>query len=1044
MASVLVNTRETSEDQLDWLQKHRAREVDQLRKENGQLCGELQRLRAQLAQLKNLEEKAQRHERQELQLQKGVEEMQVELDQSEQRCEQQQQQISGLQEQLTTAKANEAELESLRERVRRSDEDLRVLNAKVMDLTAEREEAKRQLIRSDKVCTELLQEMKDRQVALELLKQENKELQLAERSRLENHQHEIQVLKNEIHQLITECQSLRHQVSDSNKAQELFEERLKSKDQQIQTQDVELQRSRREAEEIKNEWEARWTKAQEEVAVLQKELHEKVRMEHELKEKASILEAQVQHHLQEEHRLRQDVLRLQTLADERGLTVEKVQKREDSSTEKASELQKRLQELQASLLAERSKLRETEGELHRARESLSFARKELDDVKLQGEVARREALRRSDEKVAEELSHTQQLASARARRAEEQVADRDAEIMRLDRELVQCRGHLAQRDKEATQLAMELRAAGLREGVLEQALEQAAKHKVKAEASWHQARRQLQELSAGAQLRPESFAARRHLGAFTDSPGRLRLGRQVDLDGRPLRRAVPPRATSEPRSVNVRSPVRGEQRVAEPLTEPAARVSRSLLPQEPVSSSSEPLERTWHPEEGQLRHSWPEGLEMWQDRSVEAPERELDGLPSVPSEEFQPKELRVRLPSMLPQEDELQEHPGVPDPLRRLPEDSQVRSRCSQAQLDLWKRRLQSLDQRQLLLEVWHAWSSTAKVFAFRARLELVLLDELRLAKVREEAKLDPRGYLATQLRSSHWPEGTGPAEPDPPIEGFAESKLASLKSFIFEFRQRVAESVAELPGASQAAYGLEGSQALVKTLELGRGAFGRLLHAALFLYQKLRTLVPTELEVTMRDPLSRLVPVPFYVLPYKVPPKIRLAVQEVGQQRSVGGLARSLARGGRARPGSQLEELQDLMPLCASDRTAMPGFLAQLLRIRGDAVGGFSAPSHEPQVPEADQPPRALAGGPGYRDGLDQLVVDALTVYMSGWRLSRGAGTAVPSSTAPAPPDAAPLEARAVSEPTVAPASGSRRARSQGDPRHGMKLRLGPDRPLD
>eukprot|EP00913_Durusdinium_trenchii_P023095 g21681.t1 len=438
-------------------------------------------------------------------------------------------------------------------------------------------------------------------------------------------------------------------------------------------------------------------------------------------EKASILEAQVQHHLQEEHRLRQDgfekmkndVLRLQTLADERGLTVEKVQKREDSSTEKASELQKRLQELQAS-------------------ESLSFARKELDDVKLQGEVARREALRRSDEKVA----------------------DRDAEIMRLDRELVQCRGHLAQRDKEATQLAMELRAAGLREGVLEQALEQAAKHKVKAEATWDswgltaflrriltpwffdpQARRQLQELSAGAQLRPESFAARRHLGAFTDSPGRLRLGRQVDLDGRPLRRAVPPRATSEPRSVNVRSPVRGEQRVAEPLTEPAARVMsyRSIL--------------------------------AFQILFV-------------------------------------------------------VRSRCSQAQLDLWKRRLQSLDQRQLLLEVWHAWSATAKVFAFRARLELVLLDELRLAKVREE-------------------DATRDAK------GFAESKLASLKSFIFEFRQRVAESVAELPGASQAAYGLEGSQALVKTLELGRGAFGRLLHAALFLYQKLRSLLRLNMLVT-------------------------------------------------------------------------------------------------------------------------------------------------------------------------------------------------------
>lgn len=46
-------------------------------------------------------------------------------------------------------------------------------------------------------------------------------------------------------------------------------------------------------------------------------------------------------------------------------------------------------------------------------------------------------------------------------------------------------------------------------------------------------------------------------------------------------------------------------------------------------------------------------------------------------------------------------------------------------------------------------------------------------------------------------------------------------RGFIFEFRQRVAESVAELPGASQAAYGLEGSQALVKTLELGGEPIG-------------------------------------------------------------------------------------------------------------------------------------------------------------------------------------------------------------------------------
>eukprot|EP00435_Cladocopium_sp_Y103_P001752 s1642_g1.t1 len=70
------------------------------------------------------------------------------------------------------------------------------------------------------------------------------------------------------------------------------------------------------------------------------------------KEKVCILESQVQQHLAEASRLRQDVLRLQTLADERGLTVEKVQKREDNSSEKASEMQKRLQETQSALLTE--------------------------------------------------------------------------------------------------------------------------------------------------------------------------------------------------------------------------------------------------------------------------------------------------------------------------------------------------------------------------------------------------------------------------------------------------------------------------------------------------------------------------------------------------------------------------------------------------------------------------------------------------------------------------------------------------------------------
>ena len=74
--------------------------------------------------------------------------------------------------------------------------------------------------------------------------------------------------------------------------------------------------------------------------------------------------------------------------------------------------------------------------------------------------------------------------------------------------------------------------------------------------------------------------------------------------------------------------------------------------------------------------------------------------------------------------------------------------------LELWHRRVVKMEQRHLLLEVWHAWAATAKVFALRARLELVLLDELRLAKVREEAKADYQKQLLAELRGSKkWPE---------------------------------------------------------------------------------------------------------------------------------------------------------------------------------------------------------------------------------------------------------------------------------------------------
>eukprot|EP00439_Symbiodinium_sp_Y106_P085144 s574_g27.t1 len=200
--------------------------------------------------------------------------------------------------------------------------------------------------------------------------------------------------------------------------------------------------------------------------------------------------------------------------------------------------------------------------------------------------------------------------------------------------------------------------------------------------------------------------------------------------------------------------------------------------------------------------------------------------------------------------------------------------------------------------------------------------------------------------------------------------------------------------------------------------------HASLFLYQKLRTLVPSELEETMRDPVSRLVPVPFYVLPYK----FRLAVH-----RGVGGLAQGIAapRKGSC-PRAHLQELQDMMPLCTSDG-AVPNFLARLLAVRGaEAEPVSSEPATE----------AAAAGAPsGVRDGLDQLVVDALTVYMSGWRMCNG-GSAKMEETEPVSVLAASrqiLERRGRSP--AAPGRPQPRQKQGHDLLQEPKLRLGPDR---
>lgn len=286
------------------------------------------------------------------------------------------------------------------------------------------------------------------------------------------------------------------------------------------------------------------------------------------------------------------------------------------------------------------------------------------------------------------------------------------------------------------------------------------------------------------------------------------------------------------------------------------------------------------------------------------------------------------------------------------------------------ERHIEHLQRRMLLWDAWQLWSTLVRTADLRARLELAVADELHLAtqcKAREQG-------LASVLTAR-----------------FPEPTAASLKRLLLEFRHRVAAGLAEVLPADPVDP-VEACMVLAGTLERGRRSFGRVLHAALFLYQKLRTLVPSELQEPLADPLSRLVPVPFYVLPYKAQHAMRR-----GAARIVQGCRRD-ARSGTLpmpapRPGApgqerqsfqawlaaRVEELEERLPLNASSPVEVPNFLAQLLWVRAQAAAGATGGQGA-----------AVHGGPRIgqeahlQDCLDVLLADALTVYMSAWRLMR------------------------------------------------------------
>lgn len=257
--------------------------------------------------------------------------------------------------------------------------------------------------------------------------------------------------------------------------------------------------------------------------------------------------------------------------------------------------------------------------------------------------------------------------------------------------------------------------------------------------------------------------------------------------------------------------------------------------------------------------------------------------------------------------------------------------------LQYLERHAGQLHRRSALRETWNSWCLRVTVARLRAELETALASDLQVQRESRDKAQDLQ-------------VGQENAE-----------VVTSLKRLVLEFRHRMAAALVDLAPSSDDALPM-----LVGALDRGRRSFGRFLHAALFLYQKLRALVPSELLEPLQDPLCKLVPLPFYVLPYKVQHALKH-----GLAAAVRG-TRPVAVPSTRSDEEQLSLFEERLPLAAGSSIEVPTFLLSILRFRAQLASKANK-----DAPVAPDP----SSGTPLRDRVDVLIVDALTVYMSAWR---------------------------------------------------------------
>lgn len=753
--------------------------------------------------------------------------------------------------------------------------------AKVDALQAEVADAQDLLRTSDQIREGLLREATLRQHELEHARKELRELHGVERAGRET-------AAAQYDRLNAQCESLTRQLQERQREADVLDERCKRLDEALRVKTVESERALEDADARRKSTESKVDKALEDGSALKEELRANAVVETKLRERIAGLEA-------EENRLRQELFRAQSLADERELLAQTGRRREQHLSEQVKEMEGRLEGAQAeaaaqqkALYSSRAQVQTLELELQSAREGASAARSQASRSKEFDLEEQQSLLRKKQDKISQQAEEISAL-EAEVKRLREELRGAQEAAHKKEGEIGLTRGELERATQELQRRDEHLR---LKDDEVQRKTQEIQRRSDEIQQHEDDLRRTRTDLR---RVQEDRDATMDRLKATLDEANlrRLELGSEME------------RLKEELGEVRAAADAEAERRRRITFAERSTSTSPRLMGVVPAEQRFAELRESI----GSLHDTLRAGL------VAVSPTGGADAT--------------------------MFEGEVTPNPLSaQQAAQAEHFERFWRSLLHYSERRIVAMNRRATLKEAWQTW-------AFRLR----------------EAELGARLAQADAA------------------ESLSEANLGTLKRLILECRHRLSAALLDLLPADLG----EARVTVTFALDKARRMYGRLLHAMLFLYQKLRTIVPTELKEAVEHPMAAELPLPFYVLPYKADAALRFGVQALLRQEPAA--EQDLRRfppfpEDCLHPGDpnlvrwlseHVSELEDAFPLRAGDVTDVPFFLARLLRVRAQAIRAVD----QDFVGEVSQVQAMV------HDRLDVLLADALTMYMSSWRMA-------------------------------------------------------------